>query len=123
MVCFAEALEMDDFPLPQEADHIAHVGVVGQTEDVIIGEAGFLLCRHVFGQIGDDVSGDLHGGGGPGIAGSELGIDAGGMVHKVGIKAGGSDLILAQVAGELMDQGAHHLQVSQFLCTYQGGKR
>lgn len=94
MVCFAKTLEMDDFTLPQETDHVAHVGVVGQAEDVVVSEAGFLLGRHVLGQIGDDVSGDLHGGRGPGIAGRELGIDAGGMIHKVGIKAGGSDLLL-----------------------------
>ena len=35
---------MDDFPLPQEADHVVDIRVVGQAEDVVVGEAGFLLC-------------------------------------------------------------------------------
>ena len=39
------------------------------------------------------------------------------MVNKVSVKTGGSDLLFIQVAGELMDQGAHHLEVPQFLCT------
>lgn len=39
-----EALEVDNFPLPQEADHIVHVRVVGQAENVVVGKAGFLLC-------------------------------------------------------------------------------
>ena len=39
----AEPLEVDDFPLPQEADHVVDIRVVGQAEDVVVGEAGFLL--------------------------------------------------------------------------------
>ena len=52
-----------------------------------------------------------------------MGIDAGGMIHKIGIKAGGPDLVLIQIAGELVNQGAHHLQVAQFLSTCRGDKR
>ena len=41
---FAEALEVDDFPLPQELDDIVHIRVVTQAKDVIIGYASLLLC-------------------------------------------------------------------------------
>ena len=41
---FAEALEVNDLPLPQKADDVVHVRVVGQAEDVVIGQAGLLLC-------------------------------------------------------------------------------
>lgn len=37
------------------------------------------------------------------------------MIHEVGIKAGSFDLILGEVAGQLVDDGAHHLEVSQLL--------
>jgi hypothetical protein len=38
---------MDDLPFPQETDHIVHIRVVGQAQNIIIGEAGFLLwCNH-----------------------------------------------------------------------------
>ena len=40
----AEALEMDDLSRPQEADGIGDVRVIGETEDVVIGDPGLLLC-------------------------------------------------------------------------------
>lgn len=39
-----KALEMDDFPLTQEFDHIVHIRVVAEAQDVVIGDPGFLLC-------------------------------------------------------------------------------
>jgi len=33
----AEALVMDYLPLPQEADDVVHIGVVGQAKDIVIG--------------------------------------------------------------------------------------
>lgn len=61
------------------------------------------IRRQILSQIGNDISGDLHGGGGPGVAGGKLGVHPRGVVHKVGVKPGGPDLILTEVAGELMD--------------------
>ena len=40
----AKPLIMHDLPLPQELDGIPHVGVVAEAEDVVVGDAGFLLC-------------------------------------------------------------------------------
>lgn len=34
---------MDNFPLSQETDHIIHVRVVRQTENIVVGEAGLLF--------------------------------------------------------------------------------
>lgn len=114
---------MDNFPFPQEADNVTYIWIVGQAQDIIISEAGFLLCCHILSQIGNNISSDLHGRGRPGITGGELRIYAGGMVHKIGVKTGGSDLLLTQVTGELVDQSSNHFQVTQFFCTYQGGKK
>lgn len=100
---------MDDLPFPQKTDDVVHIRVIGQAEDVVVGKAGFLLRRQVLSEIGDDIPSDLHGGGGPGIAGGELRIDTGGMVHEIGVESGGPDLIFSEVAGELVDQGAYHL--------------
>lgn len=41
---FAEALEMDDLPFTQKTDGRDHVRVVHQTQNIVIGGAGFLLC-------------------------------------------------------------------------------
>ena len=40
----AEALEVDHFPGPQEADGIIDIRVIGQAENVVVCRAGFLLC-------------------------------------------------------------------------------
>ena len=41
---FAEALEVHDFTGPQELDHVIYVRIIGQTQDVVIGNTSFLLC-------------------------------------------------------------------------------
>lgn len=41
----AEALEMDNLPLTEELDHVVHIRVIGQAQDVIIGHSCFLLCH------------------------------------------------------------------------------
>lgn len=41
---FAEALIVHDFALTQEADWVQDIRVVAETDDVIVGRAGFLLC-------------------------------------------------------------------------------
>ena len=41
---FAEALEMHDLALAQEADGIVHIRIIGDAENIVIRHAGFLLC-------------------------------------------------------------------------------
>ena len=40
---FSEALEVDDFPFPQELDHVVHIRVIGQPQDVVVRYPCFLL--------------------------------------------------------------------------------
>ena len=108
MVCFAEPLEMDDLPLPQEPDGIVDVRVIAQAQDIVVGKAGLLLRRQVLRQVGDHVAGDLNRSGAPRKAGGCGGVDPCGVVHKVGVKASGFDLLLCQVACKLVDNGANH---------------
>ena len=42
---FAEALVMHHLPLAQEPDDVRHVRVVGQLQDVVVRDAGFLFGR------------------------------------------------------------------------------
>lgn len=44
MQWFTKALEMDYFALTQEANNIIDIRIVGKAENVVISEAGFLLC-------------------------------------------------------------------------------
>ncbi len=41
---FAETLEMDELPLPEITDGIAHIRVFCHTQNIIIGGACLLLC-------------------------------------------------------------------------------
>ena len=44
----AKALEVDDLPLPQEADDVVHVRIIAETQDVIVCDAGLLFwCDRV----------------------------------------------------------------------------
>ena len=76
------------------------------------------IRRQILCQIPDNVPSHLHGGGRPGEAGGELRKHTGGMVHKIGVKARGLDLLLRKVPGQLMNQGSHHFQVPQFFRSY-----
>ena len=40
----AKALEVDDFPCPQEANGVGNVWVIRKPQDVVIGQASLLLC-------------------------------------------------------------------------------
>ena len=117
----AKALEVDDLPLPQEADDVVYVGIIAETQDVIVCDAGFLFRGKVLGEVGDHVAGGLHASRAPWEAGSGGGVDAGGVVYKVGGEGGViAHLLVAQVPGELMDQGGYHLHVAQLLCADVG---
>ena len=112
---------MDDLPLPQEADYVVYIRVVGQPENVIVGEPCLLLGGQVLGQIGDDIAGGLDRAGAPGEAGGGGRVDAGGVVHEVWGKGRvGPDLLVAEVPGQLVDDGRHHLHMAQLLCANVG---
>ena len=42
---FAESLVMNKLSFAQEFDRVAHVGIVREAENVIVGQTRFLLCR------------------------------------------------------------------------------
>ena len=39
-----EPLVMHDLPLAEELDGLSYVGIVAEAEDVVVGDAGLLLC-------------------------------------------------------------------------------
>lgn len=41
---FAEALEVDDLPGPEELDDVVDVRIIGKAKNVIVGHPGFLFC-------------------------------------------------------------------------------
>ena len=45
---FAKPLKMHNLAFPQETDRVADVRVFDKAQDVVIGRACLLLCRHIF---------------------------------------------------------------------------
>ena len=42
--CFAEALVMDDLAFSEEFEYVAHVPIVDEAEQIVVGYARFLFC-------------------------------------------------------------------------------
>ena len=113
MVSFAKPLEVDDLPLPQEADDVVYVGIIAKTQDVIVCDAGFLFRSQILCQVGDHVTGRLHASCTPRKTRCGGGVDTSGVVHE--IRGKGSiiaHLLIAEIPGELMDQSGHHFHMA-----------
>ena len=115
---FAEALVMDYLALSEEADRVADVRVVGETEDIVVGCAGFLLCGEVFVKVGYDVALRLEIGRGERSSRGGDRVDAGRMVNEVITEAAGFYLVDGESLCELIKYSRYHLNVRELLCTY-----
>ena len=106
---------MDYLALAEELYGVVDVGIVGEAQDVVVGDAGLLLCGEVLLEIGDVVSlrGDSHRC--EGLARCGAGIDAVAVADEVFIEAACLDLGGGKVAGELIEYGGDHLGVAELL--------
>jgi len=111
---------VNHFSLAEEADDIVDIGIIGQTEDIVIGDAGFLLRGKILRQVGDHIAFHLNAGGTPWEAGSGSGINPGGVIDEIGGKIRHTDVLVGEVAGQLIDHGTHHFQMAQLLGTCRG---
>jgi len=75
------------------------------------------ICGEVLGEVSDHVALDRHAGGAPRKARGSGGIDACGVIDEIGVEARGLDLLIIEVARELVNDCAHHFEVPQFLRT------
>ena len=111
----AEALEMHDLALTEEADDVVHIRVVGKPQDVVVGQAGLLLCRQILDEIGHGVAGDGDAARAPRRAGGRLRIDARRMIGEVGREARFPLLLLRQIPCQLVNDRTDHLQMPKLL--------
>ena len=112
---FTESLEMHDLTHPQETDRICHLRILYDTQDIVVGQAGFLLCRHILVEVGDSIPGALELAGTEWLSAGGLRPDGEGVVNIIFVKAGGLDLLRCQILGKLVDDGCHDLQVAELL--------
>ena len=113
----AKSLKMRDLPLAQEFDGVADVGVVYETENIIIGYARLLLGGEVFVQIGKYIALDADIGCREGCSCGRLRINACGVINEIGIKSRSFDFFGIQISGELIENCRNHFQVGKFFCT------
>ncbi len=119
---FAESLIVNQFALAQIFDRVAHIGVFYETEDVVVGQAGFLFCCQVLMKVCNGIPGGLDHAGTPWLAGSSLWPQTDGVVHVVRGEALLLQFLCGEVLGELVDDGTHNFHVSQFFGTEFGGE-
>lgn len=109
---------MDDFPCTEETDRFAYVGVVYETENIFVGAAGFLLCRHIFEQIRDRIAFRLELTGIKRDSAGCLRPKGKRMVHIVFVKSAAFDFFGGKIFGKLVNDGGYHFHMRQFFRTY-----
>ena len=112
---FPEALEVHNFAFAQKLDDIAHIAVIRQAQDVVVGRACLLLRCEILGQVGDGVPGRLEGFRGKRCARRGDGIDPRGVIHEIGVKPRILDLLHGEVARQLVQDRGHDLDVRELL--------
>ena len=112
-----KALIMYDLPFPQKAQGILYAGVIGEIQQMIIGNTSLLLCRHIFCQIGNGIIFCLNITGSPG---NTVGVgikQSQTVLNKLGFITGFDQLFLGGFIGQLIGKGGDDLQMSQFFGT------
>ena len=111
---FAKALEVYDFPLPEETEGIEQGGVIRKGHKVLVGGPGFLLRCHILVDVGDGVAGALDIGGGKGNAVGVGGEYAFGVHGEVAHKACFLYFLEGSIAHALVYHGADHFPMGHF---------
>ena len=102
----------------QELDGFAHIRVLHQAQNIVVGGTGLLLCRHILHQIRNGVPCHLKLRSSERESGSRLGPHANGMIYIIIRKAALFNLFHGQVPGQLMHDGRHDFQVGQLFRTH-----
>ena len=96
---FTEALEMDNFPFPEEANDIVDIRIITEPKNIIVGDPGFLFSCQILRQVCNRVAFYGYGGPIPGESGCRAGIYTCGVVNEIGSKGRILILIVLQIPG------------------------
>ena len=113
----AEALIVHDLALAQEFDWVADIGIVAKTQNVVIGRACLLFGGKVFVEVGQKVALDSNIFHIKRHARCGEGINARGMIDKIGGKGALFDFLGGEVSRQLIENGGDHFKVCKLLGT------
>ena len=108
---FCEALVVHQLTLAQETDDILDVGVVGKTQDIVVGGARLLLGCQIFIEVGDGIALDCQVLGIKGHTCCADGVDTRGMIHEIRSEGAFVDLLFREIARQLVHDGRDHFHV------------
>ena len=114
---FTESLIMNNFPFPQEFNGFTDIIILDNTQDIVIGAPGFLLCGHILMKVRNYVSLGLELTSIKRNPSCCLGPDTGGVIDIVRSEALFYQLVCSQSLCQLMDNGGHDFQMRKLVCT------
>lgn len=120
---FTETLVMYDFTFAQELDRIAYIGIIDQTEQIVVRGSCFLFGSHIFVQIGDRITFDadvLHV---KRYTGRGNRINTYGVIDKVCVETGLFNVLNAQIFRQLMQDCRYNFKMRQFFRACKGDKK
>jgi len=114
----AKSLEMHDLALAEESEGIGDVGIIRETDEVVVGHASLLLRRLRFGKIGKRIALDadvLHI---EGHARRRDRIKSRGVIYVVRLKHRSLDLIDRNIPRQLINDRRDHFKVGKLFRAY-----
>lgn len=115
---FAEALIVYQFAFTQEFYRVADIGIVNQSQNVVVCHPRLLLCCKVFVKVGDNIALNAEVFCAEGHAAGSYGIDSCCMINEIGVKSAALYFLDREVFRKLIYYGGYHFNVGKFLRAY-----
>ena len=107
---------MDYLTFTKKLDRVTDIGIVSKPENVVVGQAGFLLSSKVFVYISNSVTSTLEDFRRKWYTRGGYRVNACSVVNKIGVKTTVFYLLDGEVTGQLIDNSADHFDVGKFFC-------
>ena len=106
---------MDYLTFTKKLDRVTDIGIVSKPENVVVGQAGFLLSSKVFVYISNSVTGTLEDFRRKWYTRGGYRINACSVVNKIGVKTTVFYLLEGEVTGQLVNDGPQKLGAKVYL--------
>ena len=111
---------MNYFALAEEFYDVVYVGVIGEAEDVIVGDARLLLCREVLVEVGKRVSLRGYRHCRERLTRGGCGVNTCAVSDILFVESARGYLLGCEVACKLIDYASHHFRMAEFFISDVG---